>query len=193
MPADLSILWPTHNAQRRLQEDVERLLEIVTESTRHCEILVLDDGSDDLTYEVACELALGYPQVKAVGWRERLGLDATVQRGLRQTSAPTVLLNPPQPSSNATDLQALWRLRDEHERRLDHIDTARPGLRHLLQSPQTAEGPTGPFFLLRGARDARAILPRELDPSRAMPIHGVVAGSESLVAQLATIQVVPVA
>lgn len=171
--ANLSILWPTRNAQERLREDVERLLDIVTDSARHCEVLILDDGSDDLTFEVALELARSYPQVKAAGWRHQLGLDVTVRRGLQRTSASTVLLHSPQPAPTAADLRVLWRLCDEHERTIARVDGGQPGLRHLLRSCQAAEDSEGPFFLLRGVRNAGDLLPRELDPQRAIAIGGL--------------------
>lgn len=45
----LSIIIPAYNEQRRIRRTLERIREYVTQSGHACEVLVVDDGSDDGT------------------------------------------------------------------------------------------------------------------------------------------------
>src|SRR3954462_3394156 len=59
----LTVVLPVHNGETRLRKSVHEVLELASELTSKFGVLIIDDGSNDATYEVAEELAARYPQV----------------------------------------------------------------------------------------------------------------------------------
>ena len=113
MNKSLSIILPVHNLERQLQSHVEHLLEILPEFATEFEILSVDDGSTDLTEEVATELARDYPQVRVLRRSEPQGQGAAIEAGLARTSGEIVFVADGKSELTATDLRRLWDLRDD--------------------------------------------------------------------------------
>src|SRR4051794_3710402 len=106
----LSVLLPVQNVQATLHSDVQRVLEVLPEVTSQFEVLIVDDGSRDATYEVACELARDYPQVTVCRHADALGWSATVARHAAGTRGDFLMIHcggRVQPA----DITGLWRLR----------------------------------------------------------------------------------
>ena len=59
----LTVVLPVYNGETRLRKSVHEILELASELTSKFGVLIIDDGSNDATYEVAEELAARYPQV----------------------------------------------------------------------------------------------------------------------------------
>lgn len=66
MIQSLSIVLPVLNAERALSRWVAEGIGVAADLTNRFELLVLDEGSDDDTFEAAAELARTYPQVQAI-------------------------------------------------------------------------------------------------------------------------------
>jgi len=80
MPGEpLTIVLPIHNGEGYLSRAVHDLLEVAETIPSGMEIVVVDDGSADETYETACELARTYPQVKVLRQTTRRGLAAAIE------------------------------------------------------------------------------------------------------------------
>jgi hypothetical protein len=106
----LSVLLPVQNVQATLHGDVQRVLEVLPELTREFELLIVDDGSTDATYEVACEFARDYPQVKLIRHAQSLGWSASVAREVKQASGDFIIIHSGG-VVQASDIAGLWRLR----------------------------------------------------------------------------------
>ena len=104
----VTVLLPVYNAQHRLERQVAEILDVLPELTSRFELMIIDDGSTDDSFDVARHLALKYPQVGALRHAARLGLSHAVQTGLEQTEGDLVLVGDEQHGMRADDLRRLW-------------------------------------------------------------------------------------
>jgi cellulose synthase/poly-beta-1,6-N-acetylglucosamine synthase-like glycosyltransferase len=109
----LTILLPVHNAQATLAGQVKELLDFLPEISSEFEILIVDDASTDSTEDVALDLARLFPQVRVLRQNEQRGHHAAVEAGLARTSGEIVFVNDPGVPMTETDLQRLWKMRDD--------------------------------------------------------------------------------
>lgn len=115
MTASLSTVLPVHNAQQGLARLVLHLLEILPELTSRFELLIVDDGSNDETPDVARELAMVYPQVLVARHAVRLGPQAAMRTALRASRNGWLLWRSEHCRLDLDDIRKLWWLRDEAE------------------------------------------------------------------------------
>ena len=73
MKPSVTVLLPVYNAQHRLERQVAEILDVLPELTSRFELMIIDDGSTDDSFEVARHLALKYPQVGACAMRRGWG------------------------------------------------------------------------------------------------------------------------
>ncbi len=105
----LSVLLPVHNAQRTLENDVSEILDIVPELVSQFELLIIDDGSADGTWEVASDLSRRYPQVKVLRQSMRQGPAVAIHAGAKQTRGEIVIAHDGQPGIDAGEIASLLR------------------------------------------------------------------------------------
>ena len=108
MNESLAILLPFHNAQQSLSQTVSRALEIAMELSPRCEIVIIDDGSTDGTEEIACDLALQFPQVLVARHHQHRGLDEAIHTGVQATHGSVLMIVPPGAELRAGELRRLW-------------------------------------------------------------------------------------
>jgi dolichol-phosphate mannosyltransferase len=78
----LSLVVPTYNERPNIQPLVERISEILDRVLDgRYELIVVDDDSPDLTWEVAQSLCADYPQLQVVRRQQERGLATAVIRG----------------------------------------------------------------------------------------------------------------
>ena len=70
----LTVVLPVHNSERLLHIAIMDLLELAHEISSPIEVVIVDDGSTDETYETACEMSRMYPQLKVLRQPVRKGL-----------------------------------------------------------------------------------------------------------------------
>lgn len=90
--ASLSALVPVFNAQATLAPLVIELLDVLADMTPRFDLVVIDNGSTDSTWEVAKELAVSYPQVKSVNQPGHWSRSDVVRTGLALASGEVMLL-----------------------------------------------------------------------------------------------------
>jgi cellulose synthase/poly-beta-1,6-N-acetylglucosamine synthase-like glycosyltransferase len=111
----LSIVLPVHNAEQSLAHDVHLLLDLLPDLTNQFEILIVDDGSDDHSDEIAHELALEYPQVRVMRHHTRQGQAATMQAAVTKTTGEIVLVQEEGTEIRPKEIRRLWDLRHDQE------------------------------------------------------------------------------
>ena len=87
MDSSLTVVLPINNAERTLRRDVVDVLEAAAELTALFEVLIVDDGSTDDSYDVAVELAMAYRQVRVMRRSRRKGLTESL-REIQATELP---------------------------------------------------------------------------------------------------------
>src|SRR5204862_1836016 len=93
----------------RLRKSVHEILELASELTSKFGVLIIDDGSNDATYEVAEELAAHYPQVSVRRHRQRRGLGSTIEYAQRRVRSDAVIVHDGTTPINAAEMRSLWR------------------------------------------------------------------------------------
>lgn len=122
----LTVLLPVCNVESTLAASVREVLEVVSELTGRFELVIVDDGSEDSTSEVAQELIQHYPQVHTVRHGRQLGRNAAIRTGLEQSSGEIVFLHDDEQGSAVDGLGKLWKSACQHGARPDR-DLQSPG------------------------------------------------------------------
>ena len=79
----LSASFPAHNEEANVEPMVRSLLEALPEFAERFEVIVVDDGSRDRTFEIATRLATEDPRVRVVRHEVNRGYGAAVWTGLQ--------------------------------------------------------------------------------------------------------------
>lgn len=108
MQQSVSFCLPVHNAQSTLATTVAEILEVLPEVARSFELVIVDDASSDATPEIADELATHYPQLRVVRHGRRLGVPATLQRGLEESRGEVILLREEDLETELTEMLRIW-------------------------------------------------------------------------------------
>lgn len=77
----LSLIFPAHNEENRLPRTLEQTLEFLNQQAYSSEVIVVENGSQDRTLEIAKEAALRSPLLRVIHEPER-GKGRAVQRGM---------------------------------------------------------------------------------------------------------------
>lgn len=112
MEAKLSIVLPVYNAESTIRGQIDRLLEQAGELTPQFEVVVVDDGSTDDTFDIANEVATRYPQVSVIRQPQRRGLGAVIRRVKRRLSGRWVMVHDGVSPLETSQLRRLWNQRE---------------------------------------------------------------------------------
>lgn len=90
---DLSIVIPSYNEELRLPETLERIAAYLPSLGGETEILVVDDGSDDRTREVAESFRQKLPSLRVISNGENRGKGYSVRHGMLAARGRSVLFS----------------------------------------------------------------------------------------------------
>ncbi len=76
----LSIVIPAYNEEKRLPVTLEQVYSFVKDQPFECEILIVENGSTDATFEIAQEFSLRHEQFHVL--EAKRGKGRAVQRGM---------------------------------------------------------------------------------------------------------------
>src|SRR4051812_47259592 len=88
----LSIVLPCFNEEENVVEAVAEARLAARRVARAHEVVIVDDGSRDLTGMLTCELAKEYADVRVVTHETNRGYGAAVRSGIGAASLPWILL-----------------------------------------------------------------------------------------------------
>jgi glycosyltransferase involved in cell wall biosynthesis len=89
-PEPLSIVIPVFNEQESLVPLHQQLRQVAAAHQYDLDILFVDDGSTDASWERIAELAAGDPQVRGIRFRRNFGKAAALSAGFAAARAPIV-------------------------------------------------------------------------------------------------------
>jgi glycosyltransferase involved in cell wall biosynthesis len=113
-PPKVSVVLPVRNAQHRIATEVQRVLEALTDLSRQrCELIVVDDGSNDSTPEVLDELTAKFPQVRVSRHSKPRGIEAAGQTGLEKATGEIVFIQEDNRSVRLEDMRRLFRMSED--------------------------------------------------------------------------------
>lgn len=92
MNPTLSLVIPAHNESTHLEASLRTILREVDAVDPSCEIVVVDDGSTDQTWEVVRRVSQAEPRVRAIRLSRRFGKEAAICAGLMQVRGLAVIV-----------------------------------------------------------------------------------------------------
>ncbi len=87
----LSIVIPAHNEQNRLPGTLEQIFDFLKKQSFTSEVVVVENGSSDRTYDIAREFAKQHGNLRVIqnDWR---GKGLAIQRGVREATGTYVFM-----------------------------------------------------------------------------------------------------
>ena len=92
MSTSLSLVLPIRNAEHTLANNLQDVLDVLSDLTERFEILLVDEGSTDQTTDLAHNLARQYPQLRIARRRPGDPPVSALQAGLSQATGDVVLV-----------------------------------------------------------------------------------------------------
>ncbi len=87
----LSIVIPVFNEEESLPILMEQIQQVCAENHYEKEIIFVDDGSRDNSWEVISNMSKIYPEVKAIRFRRNFGKAAGLEAGFQQASGDFIM------------------------------------------------------------------------------------------------------
>jgi glycosyltransferase involved in cell wall biosynthesis len=91
MAYDLSIVIPLYNEEESLPELISWIDRVVKLEKLETEVILIDDGSTDSSWEIIRQLQAEYPIIKAIKFRRNYGKSAGLNAGFRKASGKLVM------------------------------------------------------------------------------------------------------
>ena len=88
---DLTVVVPAYNEAESLPELAEWIDRVCTGSSISYEVIIIDDGSSDGTWEAVRHLSAAYKNIKGVRFRRNYGKAAALQTGFGEASGEVVI------------------------------------------------------------------------------------------------------
>ncbi len=88
---DISIVIPLFNEEESLPELSAWIERVVTENKLSYEIIFVDDGSTDRSWEVICQLRQQNPHIKGIKFQRNYGKSAALNEGFRAAAGEVII------------------------------------------------------------------------------------------------------
>jgi len=113
---ELSIIVPAFNEVENIPDLLERTAEVISEQKEDWEVVLVDDGSTDGTYEVATSLVSKYPFLKVAKNRTNMGKTEALLTGLASSTGRFIAILDADLQYSPEDIPALVRkLHEGHD------------------------------------------------------------------------------
>lgn len=90
---NLSIFFPFWNEEKNIESVVKKAIPIAQEVADKWEIIMVDDGSSDKTYEIAQKIARENPSLKVLSHDKNRGYGAALKSGLSASKYDLIIFN----------------------------------------------------------------------------------------------------
>ncbi len=107
---DLSIVISLYNEEESLRELVEWIDRALSQQNISYEIIMVDDGSRDHSWDVITELAGQYPQIRAIGFRRNYGKSAALFCGFEAARGDIVVTMDADLQDNPEEIPEMMRM-----------------------------------------------------------------------------------
>ncbi len=106
----LSIVIPLYNEEESLPELHDWIVRVMTEQGYTYEILFVDDGSTDRSWEVITRLADRNPQVRGIRFTRNYGKTAALQTGFQATTGQVIITLDADLQDSPDEIPELYRM-----------------------------------------------------------------------------------
>ncbi|MCL6429594.1 MAG: glycosyltransferase family 2 protein [Anaerolineae bacterium] len=104
---DLSVVIPLYNEQGNVRPLVSRLVEALSKLSLSWEVIIVDDGSTDGSFEALRELAAGEPRLRVLRFRRNFGQTAAFAAGFEAAQGQIVVTMDADLQNDPADIPAL--------------------------------------------------------------------------------------
>ncbi len=118
----LTVVLPMHNNERQIRSSVHDILDLVVLTNSNLDLVIVDDGSTDDTFEAACELARRYPRIQVLRQPFRSGLASVLELVRNRLTVDMVIVHDGVSPIDSTELKQLLMIEQAPGRR-DDADT----------------------------------------------------------------------
>ena len=94
MTRELNIVIPAFNEEKNIEQTITGLLDRGDRFKIHVEIVVVDDGSTDSTYEIVTGMMESNPAIHLTGHNKNRGFGEAVRTGIKHCKLDKILLVP---------------------------------------------------------------------------------------------------
>jgi glycosyltransferase involved in cell wall biosynthesis len=110
------VFFPAYNDSGTIASLVISALQTARRLTDTCEVIIVNDGSADLTADIADELARTYPEVRVVHHETNRGYGGALRSGFAAATQELVFYTDGDAQYDPTEMMVLW------EAFTDHVD-----------------------------------------------------------------------
>ncbi|MCL1821460.1 MAG: glycosyltransferase family 2 protein [Prolixibacteraceae bacterium] len=107
---DISVVIPLYNEEESLLELADWIREVMDKNHFSYEILLIDDGSNDRSWEVIEELSIRNPNVRGVKFRRNHGKSAALYCGFEASRGDTVITMDADLQDSPDEIPELYRM-----------------------------------------------------------------------------------
>jgi glycosyltransferase involved in cell wall biosynthesis len=107
---DLSLIIPLLNEEESLPELTDWIVRVATKENLSFEIIYIDDGSTDLSWQTIETLSGKFPQVKGIKFRTNYGKSAALNRGFYHAKGDVVITMDADLQDSPDEIPELYRL-----------------------------------------------------------------------------------
>ena len=115
MPLSISVFFPCYNEEANVERSTLAALKALRRLSGDFEIIIVNDGSQDRTGEIADRLAIELPHVRAVHNHPNLGYGGALQRGFRESTKTWVFYTDGDGQFNFEEIDKLLPLLEQHD------------------------------------------------------------------------------
>ena len=112
---NLSIVIPVYDEQESLPELLDWISRVLADSNLRYEVIMIDDGSSDNSWQVIKDLSKKYNSVRAIRFRRNYGKAAALQSGFEISSGDVVITMDADLQDNPEEIPELYNMtRSQH-------------------------------------------------------------------------------
>jgi glycosyltransferase involved in cell wall biosynthesis len=112
---DISVVIPLLNEAESLPELYEWIERVMKKETFSYEVLFIDDGSTDNSWEIIQELREKHPEIKAIRFRKNYGKSPALHCAFQRTQGDVVITMDADLQDNPDEIPALYRMITEEK------------------------------------------------------------------------------
>ena len=112
---NISIFFPVYNDEKTVRQVTEKALRILKDIANQYEVLIINDGSPDLSGEIADKLAEEYPFVRVIHHEVNKGYGAAIKTGFENTTYEWVCFTDGDDEYDLEDLKKMILLKNYYD------------------------------------------------------------------------------